>query len=97
MDFIKRLLQFYQESDYEDMSEGLSKFIHDGSGELTEDKIVTVQVSQEGFMVLCVFTPEQWDMACHISEVSNKDIQQVVQELAEDGDITTVVIDPTEF
>lgn len=62
-----------------------------------EEQIVTVQTDSDGYMVFSVFTPEQWEMAVHIAEVAEKDIQTVVTELSQDGDITTITIDPKDL
>ena len=95
MDFIKKLLKFIEDSNLEEYDINFSKFTHIMDQENSE-RIVTMSTSEEGLVLMSVFTPEQWDMAVHISEVTGKNIQEVVSELACDGDIATIVIDPTD-
>lgn len=96
MDFIKKLLQLIEECELEEINNQFSKFRHIMDDEL-EEKILTMSTTEEGYMIMSIFTPEQWEMALYISEVSGKDIQTVVTELSSDGDIATITIDPTEF
>lgn len=96
MDFIKKLLQFIEDSELEEIDGQFSKFKHSMEEENTE-RIVTMSTTKDGLMVMSIFTPDQWDMAIHIAEIAEKEIQEVVAELSNDGDIATIVIDPTEF
>ena len=96
MDFIKKLLKMIEESNLEEIDGQFSKFTHTMDEE-QEERILTMSTTEEGFVVMSVFTPDQWDMALHIAEIAEKDIQTVVAELSNDGDIATITIDPTEF
>lgn len=95
MDFIKKLLKFIEDSNIEEIDETFTKFTHNMDMENTE-RVVTMSTTPDGMMVMSIFTPEQWDMAIHLCEVTEKDIQTIVEELSSDGDIATIVIDPTE-
>jgi len=96
MDFIKKLLQFIEDSELEEIDGHFSKFKHNMEEENAE-RIVTMSVTEDGLMVMSIFTPDQWDMAIHIAEIAEKEIQEIVAELSNDGDIATIVINPTEF
>jgi len=95
MDFIKKLLQFIEDSNIEEIDERFTKFTHNMDLEETE-RVVTMSTNADGMMVLSIFTPDQWEMALHLCEVTEKDVQTIVEELSTDGDIATIVIDPTE-
>lgn len=96
MDFIKKLLQLIEECELEEINEKFSKFKYVMDDEL-EEKILTMSTNEEGYIIMGIFTPQQWDMAVCLAEVSGKDIQDVVSELSNDGDIATLTIDPKEF
>jgi hypothetical protein len=96
MDIFKKLMDILGGMSFEDQgTQELATFIRSVSDN-EQDKIVTMATTESGEIVLSVFTPDQWDMANHIAEVSDKTIPEVVYELSVDGDIATFTIDPRE-
>lgn len=59
-----------------------------------EEKFVTIHPTKDGDIAFCVLTPEQLDMVQQICEFSHRSIEEVIPELAEDGDIPTMIINP---
>lgn len=95
MDFIKKILKIIEESTLMKAEDTFTQFLHQQQD--AEEKIVTITTTPEGFFVLGVFTQEQWDMALLLSEVTQKDIRDIVDELIADRDIPALVIDPKEY
>lgn len=93
MDFLKKILQIISESVSKD---GVSHYIHE-SNDVIEERVITVHANDDGMMVFSIFTPEQWSMVSDIAELSERDIEDVLREIAEEDDIASIVIDPREF
>lgn len=96
MDIFKKLMDILNNMSFEsDESKDLATFIRSVSND-EQDKVVTMATTEQGMIVLSVFTPDQWDMANHIAEVTDKTIPEIVYELSVDGDIATFTLDPGE-
>lgn len=96
MDIFKKIMEIFNSDSFVEEHEGLSRFVHNVTSDNGEERILTMATTEEGIIVLSAFTPSQWEMACHIAEVSNKTIPEIVCELSNDGDIPTLTIDPRE-
>jgi hypothetical protein len=94
-DVVRKILSIFNNHFDAEMDEIL-QFTHNLST-TDEEKFVTIHPSPEGNIVFCVLTPEQLDLVNNICEFSGKSIDQVVPELAKDGDIESLSIDPKDF
>jgi len=95
MDFIRRLLEFFDNAEKREV-DGFPVYNmpYDQDNEDIQERVVTMHSTNDGKMVMSLFDMEQWDMVCSIAEISEKPVEVVVAELAEDNDITTIVLDP---
>jgi hypothetical protein len=91
----KKILSIFNNHFDTDLDEIL-QFTHNVSS-TNEEKFVTIHPSKDGDIVLSVLTPEQLDMVLSICEFSNRSIEHVIPELAEEGDIPTISVNPKEF
>lgn len=94
--FMKRMLELVQENLTFGDDEEIWKFNHELSSDGLE-RIVTVHPTEEGFIVFSLFNTDEWDMLHNICEISEKTIDEVVVELAQEGESSTIVIDPRQF
>jgi len=93
MDFLKKILQIISESVSKD---GVSHYVHE-SNDILDERVITVHANEDGMMVFSIFTPEQWSMITDIAEFSERNIEDVLREIAEEDDIASIVVDPREF
>mgnify|MGYP003347072867 CR=1 FL=1 len=93
MDFLKKILQIISQSISRD---GVSHYIHE-SNDIMEERVITVHANDDGMMVFSIFTPEQWSMVTDIAEISEREIEDVLREIAEEDNIASIVVDPREF
>jgi hypothetical protein len=71
-------------------------FVYDLEDDNTQ-RVVTIHADPNGFMIFTIFSTEEWQMIESISELSERDVEDVVREISEDESLTTITIDPTEF
>ncbi len=95
MDFVKKILEFFQDRIENDPSQfySIAHFLEENRTEYT----VTVHGSSDGCLVFCVFTNEEWAMVTDICELTSRDVQDVVAELANDNSIMNIVVDPRDM
>jgi len=95
-DFVKRILDLVEKNlDKVDPNDVL-RFTHEFSNDQME-RIITVHPTPEGYIVFSVFNEDEWTIVNNICEISEKSIDEVIFELAEEGESSTVVIDPRQF
>jgi len=95
MEFIRRILEFFSGSAMKRNGDMIN-FVY----ELEDDhsqRVVTIHADPNGFMIFTIFTPEEWQMIENISELSERNVEDVVREVIQDNSLTTITIDPTEF
>lgn len=93
MGFIQKILKFLTNKHERD---GMITFIHEMEDDDTE-RVITVHADGEGFIVMTIFTPEEWQMVVDIITVTGGDIESVVKEIAEDNNVATIILDPKDF
>jgi CBS domain containing-hemolysin-like protein len=71
-------------------------FVYDLEDDNTQ-RVVTIHADPNGFMIFTIFSTEEWQMIESISELSERDVEDIVREISEDESLTTITIDPTEF
>ena len=94
MDFIKKILELFQK-DINLEHEGLVNFISSSSE--SKERIVTCYPTETGMLVFCSFDPEQWSIVNDLAKIRQQEIPDLIEELAEQQEIPTLLIDPTEF
>lgn len=72
------------------------KFIHEMEDE-GDERIITVHADPNGFMIFSIFTVEEWGMVTDVCDITGRYIDDVIKEIAEDSNITTITIDPKDF
>lgn len=91
MDFVRRILEMF-ENKSEVQAQELYSFFYELKNN-HQEYIITVHALENGCIVFCVVSPEQWSMITDICELTGKDIELVVRELSENNEITSVVVD----
>jgi hypothetical protein len=95
-DFVKRILNLVEQNLSQVDPNDILRFTHEFSVDNTE-RVITVHPTEDGFIVFSVFNNDEWTMVNNICEISEKPIDEVIYELAKEGDSSTVVIDPRQF
>lgn len=60
-------------------------------------RVVNIHADANGLMIFTIFSVEEWQMIESISELSDRNVDEIVREISEDESLTTITIDPTEF
>lgn len=95
MDFVRRILEFFQNKPETDSSEFCS-FLH----ELKEDGkqyVITAHAETNGYLTFCIMDRPQWDMIIDICQLTSKDVEEMVRELSDNNEITSIVVDPRDM
>lgn len=71
-------------------------FVYDLEDDNTQ-RVVNIHADANGFMIFTIFSVEEWQMIESISELSDRNVDEIVREISEDESLTTITIDPTEF
>ena len=71
-------------------------FVYDLEDDNTQ-RVVNIHADANGLMIFTIFSVEEWQMIESISELSDRNIDEIVREISEDESLTTITIDPTEF
>lgn len=71
-------------------------FVYDLEDDNTQ-RVVTIHADANGFMIFTIFSVEEWQMIESISELSDRNVDEIIREISEDESLTTITIDPTEF
>jgi len=95
MDFIRKILSLITGSEKHDTN-GMINFVYQMEEDFSE-RIITVHYDSDGMIIFSIFSPEEWSMINDISELSGSDIEDIVREVAQDNNVATITIDPTEF
>lgn len=95
MDLFRRILEFFSSSIRKE-DRGMVKFIHqmDDSG---DERIITVHADQDGFMIFSIFTPDEWAMVTDVCDITGRYVDDIIKEIAQENNITTITIDPRDF
>jgi hypothetical protein len=94
--FMEKIMEFFSKADPLENPEILD-FIQAVSSDNDTERILTCFPTEEGMIVFCAFGPEQWSMVNDIATISQKEIPDIVVEMAENNEIPTLCIDPTQF
>lgn len=95
MDFVRRILEFFQNRT-EASSEEFSAFIH----ELKEDSqeyAITVHAESDGYLTFCILSKAEWDMIVDICQLTSKNVEEMIRELSNNNEITSIVVDPRDI
>lgn len=95
MDFVRRILEFFQNKT-ETSSEEFSTFIH----ELKEDGkeyAITVHAESDGYLTFCILSKAEWDMIVDICQLTSKNVEEMIRELSDNNEITSIVVDPRDI
>jgi len=95
MDLFRKILEFFSSSIRKE-DRGMVKFIHEMEDE-GDERIITVHADPNGFMIFSIFTVEEWGMVTDVCDITGRYIDDVIKEIAEDSNITTITIDPKDF
>jgi CBS domain containing-hemolysin-like protein len=95
MEFIRRILEFFSGSAMKRNGDMIN-FTYDLEDDNTQ-RVVTIHADANGFMIFTIFSTEEWQMIESISELSDRNVEDIVREISEDESLTTITIDPTEF
>lgn len=71
-------------------------FVYDLEDDNTQ-RVVNIHADANGLMIFTIFSVEEWQMIESISELSDRNVDEIVREISEDESLTTITIDPTEF
>lgn len=93
MDFIRKILEFLS-----DKSEvrGMVFFNHEVSEDGSQ-RVITIHADPEGFVVMTIFTPEEWEMILSVVELTGESLEEVVKTIADDNNVATITLDPKDF
>lgn len=93
MDFIRKILSYFtNKSEVKGMVVFSHEMIDDGS-----ERLITIHADPEGFIIMTIFTPEEWQMVLDIVELTGSKLEEVVCSLAEDNNITTISFNPKDL
>jgi len=95
-DFVKRILDLVEQNLDQVDPDDILRFTHEFSIDNTE-RVITVHPTQDGYIVFSVFNEDEWIIVNNICEISEKPLDQVIYELAQEGESSTVIIDPRQF
>lgn len=95
MEFIRRILEFFSGSSMKRNGDMIN-FVYDLEDDNTQ-RVVNIHADANGLMIFTIFSVEEWQMIESISELSDRNIDEIVREISEDESLTTITIDPTEF
>lgn len=93
--FMEKILEFFSKADPLENPEVL-KFIQAASNDSGTERVLTCYPTEEGMMVFCAFGPEQWSIVNDIAKITGKDIPSIIIEMADNNEIGTLCIDPTQ-
>lgn len=95
MDFVKKILEFFQDKIDSDPSQfySIAHYLEETQSEYT----VTVHGDVSGCLIFCVFTNQEWAMVTDICELTSRNVEDVVRELADDNAIMNIVVDPRDM
>lgn len=71
-------------------------FHHEMADDGTQ-RMITIHADPEGFVVMTIFTPEEWEMILGIVELTGESLEEVIKVIAEDNNVTTITLDPKDF
>lgn len=93
VDFIRKILSFFtNKSEVDGMVVFSHEMLDDGS-----ERLITVHADREGFVIMTIFTPEEWEMVLNVVELTGSKLEDVICGLVEDNNITTISFDPKDF
>lgn len=95
MEFIRRILEFFSGSSMKRNGDMIN-FVYDLEDDNTQ-RVVNIHADANGLMIFTIFSVEEWQMIESISELSDRNVDEIVREISEDESLTTITIDPTEF
>ena len=96
MDLFKRILEFLSSSVRKE-DRGMVKFLYQINEDSEEERVITVHADSDGFMVVSIFTTDEWEMVTDVCDITGRYIDDVVRDIAADNNITTITIDPKDF
>lgn len=94
MDFVRKILDLFKNKLEASPAEFNSfvKFLEDAK----DHQVVTVHADPDGYLVFCIFSQQEWSMVNDICELTSRNIEDIVRDLADDHSITSIVVDPRE-
>lgn len=93
MGFIQKILKFLMNRHERD---GMITFDHVMDDDQSE-RVITVHADQYGYIVMTIFSPQEWDMVLDVVSLTDTNIEDVVKEIAEDNNVATITLDPKDF
>lgn len=95
MDFVRRILQLFN-ANVESTAQEIHSFIH----ELNEDGqqyVVTVHAEPSGYLTFCILSHEEWTMITDICQLTSKNVEEMIRQLSDNDEITSIIIDPRDI
>lgn len=95
MDFVRRILEFFQNKT-EAKSEDFCSFLH----ELKDDGkeyVITVHAEADGYLTFCILSKAEWDMVVDICELTSRNVENMIRDLSDNNEITSIVVDPRDI
>lgn len=93
MDFVRKILRLLMNRQERD---GIISFEHQMTDDNTE-RVITVHTSEDGMIVLTVFTVAEWEMLMNVVELTGDSVEDVVRSVANDEYVATIIFDPKDF
>lgn len=71
-------------------------FNHEMADDGTQ-RVITIHADPDGFVVMTIFTPEEWEMILGVVELTGESLEEVIRTIAEDNNVATITLDPKDF
>lgn len=95
MDFVRRILEFFKNNSAHSAND-FNSFLSELKAE-SDGYVVTVHTEQDGFLTLSMMEKSQWQMIVDICELTSRSVQDMVRQLSDNNEITSIVIDPRDL
>ena len=92
MDFVRRILDFFKDKVESEPNEFCS-FLHKVDDDSSE-YVVTVHADPTGYLVFSIFSFEEWQMVVDVCKLTSGKVEDLVREISDNDEITSIVIDP---
>lgn len=95
MDFVRRILEFFQNNSTRS-ADDLSSFVNELKAE-SNGYVITVHSEENGFLTFCMMDKAQWQMIVDVCELTSKSVQDMIRQLSDQNEITSIVVDPRDL
>lgn len=92
MDFVRRILDLFKKEQLAGTNK-FTSFIH-VSDSTSSEFVVTVHTDVTGYLIFSIFSPEEWAMIIDVCELTSRNPEDIVREIADNDESTSIAIDP---